>query len=266
VGIESQPLKGKVALVTGGSRGIGAAITRKLASWGCSVCVNYVERDHLAKRIAAELEGQGNRVSLHRADVSVPDDIEAMMQDIRDQYGDLHILVHNAGATKFSLLEDATLSHWQFVQDTNARSTWLLAKHALPLMRARPGARYITITNSASVKIIPRGGLFAVAKAGMETLTKYLSYELAPYGIVVNCVRPGLVKTGVFKVRPEFDRGMKQELAMSPWKRTTTAQDAADVVAMLCLDEARWIVGQIVTVDGGFHLWGKRRGGTESPE
>jgi NAD(P)-dependent dehydrogenase (short-subunit alcohol dehydrogenase family) len=164
------------------------------------------------------------------------------------------------------LLEDATISHWQFVQDTNSRSTWLLAKHAIPLMRERPGARYITVTNSAPVRIIPRGGLFAVAKAGLEALTKYLSYELAPYGVVVNCVRPGLVQTGVFRVRPDFSEGMKRELAISPWDRTTTVQDAANVVAMLCLDEASWIVGETITVDGGFHVWGSRRGGGESPE
>lgn len=264
--LEGKPLAGRVALVTGGSRGIGAAITRKLASWGCTVCINYVERDGPAKALAAELERNGSPVSLHRFDVSLPTDIEKMMQEISTKFGDLHILVHNAGATKFTLLEDAELNHWQFVQDTNSRSTWLLAKHALPLMRDRPGARYITITNSANVKIIPRAGLFAVAKAGMEALTKYLSYELAPHGIVVNSVRPGLVKTGVFKVRPEFDRGMKHEQSISPWRRTTTVADAADVVAMLCLDEAGWIVGQIITVDGGFNLWGQRRAGAESLE
>lgn len=263
MGLEGQPLKGKIALVTGGSRGIGAAISRKLACWGCTVCVNYVERDQPAKSLAAELESQGTRVSLHRFDVSSPEDIEKMIQEVGAKYGDLHILVHNAGATKFTVLEDAELNHWQFALDTNARSTWLLAKHALPLMRGRPGARYITITNSANVKIIPRGGLFAAAKAGMEALTKYLSYELAPHGIVVNSVRPGLVKTGVFRVRPEFDRGMRHELSISPWNRTTTVQDAADVVAMLCLDEACWIVGEIITVDGGFHLWGMRRAGAE---
>lgn len=268
MGIEGQPLKGKVALVTGGSRGIGAAITRKLASWGCTVCINYVERDRPARELAAELERNGSSVSLHQADLSVPGDIEKMMEDIRVQYSDLHILVHNAAATKFSLLEDATLAHWQFVQDTNSRSTWLLAKHALPLMRDRPGARYISITNSSPVKIIRRAGLFAVAKAGMEALTKYLSYELAPYGIVVNCVRPGLVRTGVFKVRPEFSHGMKHEQAISPWPggQTTTVENAADAVAMLCLDEASWIAGQTIVVDGGFHLWGMRRGGDRSPE
>lgn len=266
MGLEAQPLKGKVALVTGGSRGIGGAISRKLAAWGATVCINYVERDRSAKGIAAELARNGSSVSLHRFDVSVPADIEKMMEEIATQYGDLHILVHNAGATKFTLLENAELNHWQFSQDTNSRSTWLLAKYAIPLMRGRPGARYITITNSSNVKIIPRAGLFAVGKAGMEVLTRYLSYELAPYGIVVNCVRPGLVKTAVFRVRPEFNRGMKHELSISPWGRTTTVQDAADVVAMLCLDEAGWIVGQIITVDGGFHLWGARRVGAESLE
>jgi NAD(P)-dependent dehydrogenase (short-subunit alcohol dehydrogenase family) len=269
VAYDGQPLKGKVALITGGSRGIGAAITRKLAAWGCTVCVNFVERERPARALAKELESQGVTVTLHQADVSVPEDIEQMMEDIRARYGDLHILVHNAAATKFSLLEDATLAHWQFVQDTNSRSTWLLAKHALPLMRDRPGARYIPITNSASTKIISKAGLFAVAKAGMETLTKYLSYELAPHGIVVNCVRPGLVRTGVFRVRPEFSMGLKRELAITPWRgnRTTTAADAGDVVAILCLDEAAWISGQVITVDGGFHLWGMRRGGSEpSPE
>jgi len=231
--------------------------------------VNYVERERPARAIVKELEAKGATVSLHRADISVPEDIEQMMEEIRERYGDLHILVHNAAATKFSRLEDATVRHWQFVQDTNSRSTWLLAKYGLPLMRDRPGARYIPITNSASTKVIPKAGMFAVAKAGMEALTKYLSFELAPYGIVVNCVRPGLVRTGVFKVRPEFALGVKRELAITPWRgnRTTTPEDAADVVAVLCLDESAWIAGQIITVDGGFHLWGMRRGGSEpSPE
>jgi NAD(P)-dependent dehydrogenase (short-subunit alcohol dehydrogenase family) len=256
--LDHEPLKGKVALVTGGSRGIGAGITRKLASWGCTLAVNYVDRPGPARKIAAELEEQGTKVTLHRGDLSDPAAIEGLMDEIGEQHGDLNILVHNAGATKFSTLENATLDQWQFVQDTNSRSTWLLAKHAISLMRDRPGARYITITNSTTTRIIQRAGLFAAAKAGMEALTNYLSYELAPYGIVVNCVRPGLVQTGVFNVRPDFEHGVKHELAVSPWQGdlTTTVENSADVVAMLCLDEAGWIAGQTITVDGGYRLWG----------
>jgi len=256
--VESEPLKGKVALVTGGSRGIGAGITRKLAAWGCTVAINYVDREGPAQKIAAELEEKGTKVTLHRADLGDPAGIEALIEDVGARHGDLNILVHNAGATKFSRLETATLDQWQFVQDTNSRSTWLLAKHAIPFMRERPGARYITITNSTTTRIIPRAGLFAAAKAGMEALTNYLSYELAPYGIVVNCVRPGLVQTGVFNVRPDFEHGVKHEQAVTPWKgdKMTTVENSADVVAMLCLDEAEWIAGQTITVDGGYRLWG----------
>lgn len=253
-----QPLKGRVALVTGGSRGIGLGITRKLADWGATLAVNYVDRVKPAREIKAELEEQGTKISLHQADLADPKAIEHLIDEIRAEHGELNILVQNAGATKFARLKDATLDQWQFVQDTNARATWLLAKAALPLMARKPGARFITITNSTTTRIIPRAGLFAAAKAGLEVLTEYLSYELAPYGIVCNCVRPGLVQTGVFNVRPDFANGVKHESAISPWPddRSTTAENSADVVAMLCLDEAEWIAGQTITVDGGYRLWG----------
>jgi NAD(P)-dependent dehydrogenase (short-subunit alcohol dehydrogenase family) len=197
-------------------------------------------------------------VTLHQADLADPEAIRALLDEVRAQHAGLDILVQNAGATKFARLDTATLDQWQFVQDTNSRATWLLAKEAIPLMRDRPAARFITITNSTTTRIIPRAGLFAAAKAGLEALTEYLSYELAPYGIVCNCVRPGLVQTGVFNVRPDFANGVKHESAISPWPddRSTTVENSADAVAMLCLDEAGWIAGQTITVDGGYRLWG----------
>jgi NAD(P)-dependent dehydrogenase (short-subunit alcohol dehydrogenase family) len=253
-----QPLKGRVALITGGSRGIGAGITRKLASWGCKVCVNFVDRVGAAKKLQEELAAQGVEISLHQADISQPAEIAEMFESIKQLHGGLNILVQNAAATKFAKLEEATLADWQFVQDTNSRATWLMAKHAVELMKGRPGARFITITNSTTTRIVPRGGLFAAAKASLETLTEYLSYELAPHGIVANCVRPGTVRTDVLKVRPDFEREALHELAISPWKgeRMTTVENSADVVAMLCQDEADWIVGQTISVDGGYQLWG----------
>jgi NAD(P)-dependent dehydrogenase (short-subunit alcohol dehydrogenase family) len=239
-----QPLKGRVALVTGGSRGIGAGITRKLAAWGATLAINYVDREGPAKELAD------------------------LIAEIGEIHQDLHILVQNAAATKFARLAEASLGDWQFVQDTNSRATWLLAKYALPLMRDRAGARFITITNSTTTRIIPRAGLFAAAKAGLEALTDYLSYELAPYGIVANCVRPGLVQTGVFKVRPDFAHGVTKELSVSPWPgdRMTTPENSADVVALLCLEEASWIAGQTITVDGGYRLWGGISGGGRRAE
>lgn len=132
-----QPLKGRVALVTGGSRGIGAGITRKLAAWGATLAVNFVDREGPAKELAEELGEQGTEVTLHRADLSEPAEIENLMAEIGEIHQDLHILVQNAAATKFARLAEASLGDWQFVQDTNSRATWLLAKHALPLMRER---------------------------------------------------------------------------------------------------------------------------------
>jgi NAD(P)-dependent dehydrogenase (short-subunit alcohol dehydrogenase family) len=256
-----QPLKGKVALVTGGSRGIGAGITRKLAAWGCSLCITYIDRLGPAEAMAAELSAKGTNITIHRMNLSDPADIKSVMDSVQKLHGNLHILVLNAAATKFTPLKDATLSEWQFVQDTNSRSVLLLAQSALPLMKGRPGARLVTITNSNTRRILRRAGLFAVAKAGMEALTAYLSYEFAPYGIVVNCIRPGLVKTGVFKVRPDFEEGADHELSISPWRqgRMTTPEDVGDVVAMMCLDEAAWIAGQTITVDGGYRWWGHLR-------
>ncbi|GLQ87936.1 SDR family NAD(P)-dependent oxidoreductase [Dyella flagellata] len=257
MGISSQPLKGRVALVTGGSRGIGAGITRKLASWGCKVCVNYVDRHGPAKKLAKELNAQGGEISLHCADIAIPGEIERLMSEIGALHGQLNILVHNAAANQFSRLEDSSLGQWEFTQDTNARSTWLLAKHALPWMEHREGARYITITNSTPHRIIQSAGVFAAAKSSLEVLTSYLAYEYAPYGIVVNCLRPGLVRTGVFSVRPDFEFAVEHEYAISPWgnNRMTTVEDCGDAVAMLCLDEAKWIAGQLITLDGGYRHW-----------
>lgn len=253
-----QPLKGKIALVTGGSRGIGAGITRKLASWGATICIGYVDREVPAKEIAAELEKNGTRATLHRADLAEPSAISGLIGEIEREHGDLHILVHNAGATKFAHFLDASTDQWEFVMNTNARSTWLLAQAALPIMKNRPGGRFITITNSMNQKVSPRAGLFAAAKSALEMVTQYLSYELAPHGIVANCVRPGLVRTSVFNVRPDFEQRVSQELSVSPWRGglMTTPENSANVVALLCLEEASWIAGQIITVDGGYKWWG----------
>lgn len=253
-----KPLDGRVALITGGSRGIGAAITKKLASWGATVAVGYVDHPREAKRILADLEKDGVESSLHRADLSDPNDVSRLVQEVGDLYGHINILIQNAAATKFVELSEASLEQWQFVQDTNSRATWLLAKYALAFMKEQEGARLITITNSTTTRIIERAGLFAAAKAGVEAITKYLSYELAPHGIVANCVRPGLVQTRVMRVRPDFAYGVEHEHNVTPWPggRTTTAESSADAVALLCLPEASWIAGQTITVDGGYRLWG----------
>jgi NAD(P)-dependent dehydrogenase (short-subunit alcohol dehydrogenase family) len=252
------PLTGRVALVTGGSRGIGAAITTHLAGLGATVAINFVDRVGPARELRDRLLAMGHTVSLHRADLSQPDECEALVEAVGETHGGLTIVVHNAAAAVYRPLPETTLAQWQFAQDTNCRSTWLLAKFALPYLRNRPGARFLSVTNASTTKIMPGAGAFAAAKSGLETLTEYLSNELAPPGIVANCVRPGLVRTRVFEVKPELERAAAHERAVTPWPggRTTTPEDVAGVIGLLCRDEAGWIVGQTITVDGGYHLWG----------
>jgi NAD(P)-dependent dehydrogenase (short-subunit alcohol dehydrogenase family) len=270
-GPAKQPLQGRVALVTGGSRGIGAGITRKLVSWGAAVAVNFVDRPGPARALAEELAAHGATVSLHQADVSEPEQVERLLVEVGGRYGDLHVLVHNAAAAVYAPLTEATVRHWEFVHATNSRACWLLARHAVPWMTGRPEARFITLTNSSTIRVIPNAGLFAAAKAGLETLTGYLAYELAPHGIVANCVRPGLVRTDVFRVRPDFEAAARREEAVSPWPERciTTVEAVADAVALLCLPEAGWIVGQTIAVDGGQQLWGSvtpaDRTGSDAP-
>lgn len=249
--IEGKPLAGKVALVTGGSRGIGAAISRKLAAWGCDLYIGYVERAAPASALRDELRERGARVELVPADIASPDEIATIFDTIERGHGHLDILVANAGSTVFPTLAEATERHWQYVMDTNARSLLLLAQRARPLMAGR-GGRILTLSNRSAVKYTARNALFGAAKAAIESLTRSLAKELAEDGIVVNCVRPGTVDTDVLRVRPDFREHLEHELAHSPWKRVTTVEDVGDAVALLCLDEAGWISGQTIVLDGGW--------------
>ncbi len=252
--IQGEPLAGKVALVTGGSRGIGAGISTKLAQWGCELCINYVQRDSAANALAETLRAGGATVHLMRGDLSDPEEVARVISAVGDECGHLDILIDNAAIAVFRQLREATLEHWQFVMDNNARSTLLLAQHARGLM-AGGGGRLITISNAMPERYLEGAGLLAAAKAALETLTRYLSVELARDGIVVNCVRPGLVETDIVKTRPEYAAALVTIAERSPWGRATTSRDCGDVVAMLCLEEAGWICGQVIDVDGGTGVW-----------
>lgn len=252
--IVGRPLAGKVALVSGGTRGIGAAISRKLAAWGCELYLNYVERDVPAQELAAELAGAGSKVQLVKADVSEPQEVARMFEAVRVGAGHLDILVHNAASSVFRTLRAATVAQWDYTFDTNARSLLLLAQAARPLLAGRSG-RIIALSNRSAVHHVELNGLFGPAKAALEALVRSLAVELAAEGIVVNCVRPGLVATDVLKVRPDFVAALAREEQESPWRRATSVTDCANVVALLCLEEAAWIGGQTVVVDGSWSVF-----------
>ena len=249
-----KPLSGKVALVTGGTRGVGAAVTRKLVEWGATVTAGYVDRESSARKLVAEL---GSAVQVVCADVTNPDEVSELVTQAATE-DRIDIVVHCAAAAAYGSFSELTKKQWDFTQNTSLTSLRLVALAARPFLANGCDSRLIAVTNTMPHRIIPQASALAVAKAGVETLTSYLAYEFAADNIVVNAVQPGLVPTEVMAVRPDYELTMQQERNASPWpqQHTTSSADVANVIAALCLPEMSWVAGQVIAVDGGSLGWG----------
>ena len=248
-----QPLAGRHALVTGGTRGIGAAVTEKLVAWGASVTAGYVDHHQPAAELAAKL---GPAVEIVRADLTDPEECAALVS--ASTRNGLDIVVHCAAAATYGLATEQSERQWNFTQETTLTTLRTLAALARPALAASAQARLITVSNTMPHRIVPGGAALAVAKAGVETLTSYLAYEFAADAIVVNAVAPALIPTDVLSIRPDYAQTLTAEQAASPWpgSRTTQASDVANVIAALCLPELSWVSGQVIPVDGGSGSWG----------
>lgn len=247
-------LNGKVALVTGGSRGIGKAIALELASRGADIALNYARGHEPARETAAEIEAAGARCVLLRANLGEPARIRELFEGVEREFGRLDILVNNAASgVQRSALELET-KHWDWTLDINSRAPWLCAKEAARLMPS--GGRIVNLTSLGSIRVLPNYMAVGVSKAALEALTRYLAVELAPQGIVVNAVAGGVVDTDALKHFPNRDQMIGESLARTPAGRLVTAEDMARVVAFLCSEEAEMIRGQVLVVDGGISLVG----------
>lgn len=242
-------LKDRIAVVTGGSRGIGRAIAQTLAAAGATVIVNYQRNAEAANEtVAAITAADGTAVSI-QADVSVSADVERLFKTVIDQYGKVDILVNNAGITRDTLLLRMKEDDFDAVIDTNLRGVYLCTKAALrPMTRARSG-RIISITSV--VGLIGNAGQsnYAAAKAGIIGFTRAVAREMASRGITVNAVAPGYIET-------ELTAGLGEQVRAAiletiPLGRLGTPQDVANLVCFLASDAAAYITGQTLTVDGG---------------
>jgi 3-oxoacyl-[acyl-carrier protein] reductase len=242
-------LKDRIAVVTGGSRGIGRAIAMTLAAAGATVVVNYQRNAAAAdETVAAITAADGAAISI-QADVSVSADVERLFKTVIDQYGTVDILVNNAGITRDTLLLRMKEDDFDTVIDTNLRGVYLCTKAALrPMTRARSGR----IINIASVVgLIGNAGQsnYAAAKAGIIGFTRAVAREMASRGITVNAVAPGYIET-------ELTAGLGEQVRAAileaiPLGRLGTPQDVANLVCFLASDAAAYITGQTLTVDGG---------------
>jgi 3-oxoacyl-[acyl-carrier protein] reductase len=242
-------LSGKTALVTGGSRGIGRAIVLRLATQGADVAFSYKGNATAAGETAASVEALGRRAVTVQGDVSDPESADVVAKAALDAFHKIDILVNNAGVTRDDLIMRMTPEAWREVLETNLFGAfWMTKAVTRPMLKAR-GGRIVNITSVSGQAGQMGQANYSAAKAGLIGLTKATARELASRGITVNAVAPGFVLTELTRDLPE---ALQAEItARTPLGRFGTTEEIANVVAFLASDEASYITGQVLGVDGG---------------
>ena len=246
-------LASKLALVTGGGRGIGRAVALELAARGADVLLNYFRNQDAADATAEEVRSLGRRAETLRGHVGDPERITRMFDRIAETYGHLDILVNNAASGVIRPLLELEPRHWDWTLDINARGAWLCAKAAAPLMEGR-GGRIVGISSLGAGRVLPEYVAVGVSKAALESLTRYLAVELAPIGIAVNAVSGGLVETDALKFFPRREQMLEDARRRTPAGRMVRPTDIALAVAFLCGPAAEMIRGQVLVIDGGYSI------------
>jgi enoyl-[acyl-carrier protein] reductase III len=250
----SEPLAGKIAFVTGASRGIGRAIALKLAGAGCDVAIVYRSSHDQAEAACSALRALGRRALAIQADVSDPGSVAEAFTTFRQQFDRVDIVVSNAAIGVLRPALELTLKHWRRCLETNALALNLLAQQAVPLMR--DGGRILGISSLGASRAIPHYAFIGASKAALESVARSLAQELGPRGIRVNVVNAGVVDTDALKYFPNREQLLAEFARRAPAGPTLTPEDVANAVYLLCLPEAAMITGQTLVVDGGYCISG----------
>ena len=247
-------LKDKVAVVTGSSRGIGRAIALKLASSGAKVVVNYRTSAEAAREVVDAIGALGGQAMAVQADVADAEDAKRLIRSAQTTYGGLDILVNNAGTTRDTLLARMSEEDWNLVINTNLKGAFNCTKAAIrPMMRQRRG-RIVNITSVAGLAGNPGQANYSAAKAGLVGFTKAVAKEVGSRNITVNAVAPGYIPTDLTASLPQ--ELVEKAIEMTPLGRPGTSEEIANAVAFLVCDEASYITGVVLRVDGGLAMMG----------
>jgi len=246
-------LEGKVAIVTGASKGIGAGIARGLAAAGAAVVVNYAADRAGAERVVAEIAAGGGKAIAVHGDVAKETDVKRLFDETRKAFGALDVLVNNAGVYKFATLEEFTAAEFHREFDINVLGTLLATKEAVRHFGTRGGS-IINLSSVASERGIPGAAIYSATKSAIDGATRSLAAELGPHKIRVNAIAPGGVETegtrAVGVIGSDFEKAM---VAATPLGRFGQPDDIARVAVFLASDASAWITGERLTVSGGYY-------------
>jgi len=246
-------LRGKRALVTGSSRGIGRAIALSLADLKVDVAINFFRQRGPAEAVKREIEARGVRALLLRGNVADEAHVDRMFKEIADQWGGLDILVSNAASGVLKPVSELSLHHFHWTMDINAGALLPLVQHFIRLP-SQGDKSVVAVSSLGAVRAIPNYTAVGASKAALESMVRHLAAELAPRGVRVNAVSAGTVDTDALKHFPNRQQLLDESARRTPAGRLITPQDVANAVVFLCTDFATMIHGQTLVVDGGYSI------------
>ena len=245
-------LLNKVAIITGGSRGIGEAIVREYAGQGAKVAFNYLKSEDRARELKEELEAQGRDVFIYKGDVRDYKAMRVFVEEAKDYFGRLDIIVNNAGILRDKALMLMAQEDWNEVISTNLSGTFNLTRAAIVTMMKQKSGIVINITSVAGITGIPRQVNYSASKAGIIGLTKSLAKEVGPYNIRVNAIAPGYTDTDMIDgIKDEVKEELKERIPLGRFGR---AEEVAKTAVFLASEKSNYITGQVITIDGGLAM------------
>ena len=243
-------LEGKVALITGGSRGQGAAEARLFANEGAAVVIADVLEEE-GKQLEAEINETGGRALFVKLDVTSESDWQQCIADTVERFGKLDVLINNAGIYSRTMIEDTTVEEWERIMSVNTTGVFLGTKHAIPEMRRAGGGSIVNISSIAGLVGSPRGGAYTTSKGGVRLFTKSTAIQHAEEGIRANSIHPGPIDTEMIADNIGTPEGLAASLARVPLGRVGTVDDVAYGALFLASDEASYMTGSELVIDGG---------------